>query len=226
MRDYLKSIVARLPKRWQQELKRFYFGSQRRRNRFCIDEPEYLYLGELVKPGDWALDVGANIGLYTTRLAELVGSDGRVIALEPVPETFELLAANVSKLGTGNVTLINAAASDSVTEMGMEIPRLPTGLDNYYMAKLSPEKCDLKVLCIKIDSLSICQRICLVKIDAEGHDLAALRGMKELLQRDQPVLIVEDTAETIAEFLAELGYARYRLPNYRNLIYSTTPIEA
>jgi hypothetical protein len=47
----------------------------------------------MVADGDWAIDVGANVAFYTKRLAELFGSDPRVLAMESVAETFVLLAS-------------------------------------------------------------------------------------------------------------------------------------
>src|SRR5262245_13483499 len=122
MKRHLKTIAARLPKHWQQELKRVYFRRQVRRRRFGTWEPEYALLPRFVARGDWVLDVGANVGHYTLRAAELVGTEGRVIALEPVPDTFALLAANAAARSLQNVTLINAAASASGHVAGMNIP--------------------------------------------------------------------------------------------------------
>jgi ubiquinone/menaquinone biosynthesis C-methylase UbiE len=93
MKRRLKKLAARLPLRWQQELKRRYFANQIRKHSFRAPEPEFEMLSPMVSAGDWVLDVGANIGQYTLRLSELVGESGRVISFEPVPETFELLAA-------------------------------------------------------------------------------------------------------------------------------------
>lgn len=50
-------------------------------------------------PGDWALDIGANVGHYTKRMSDLAGPEGRVIAFEPVPDTFAVLCANAQARG-------------------------------------------------------------------------------------------------------------------------------
>src|SRR5215470_17062957 len=110
--NLLKRIAATLPAVWQNELKRVHFRNQIRHNRFVTDEPEYSILPTLISAGDWVIDVGANVGHYTKRFSELVGPTGRVIAFEPVPETFALLAANLQVLPKTNATLINAAVSD------------------------------------------------------------------------------------------------------------------
>src|SRR6266581_7664130 len=91
----VKRIAATLPPLWQNELKRIHFRRQMRRGTFVTPEPEYAILPTLISVGDWVIDVGANVGHYTKRLSELVGPTGRVIAFEPVPETFALLAGNL-----------------------------------------------------------------------------------------------------------------------------------
>ncbi|MGB6414920.1 MAG: FkbM family methyltransferase [Candidatus Cybelea sp.] len=49
----------------------------------------------LLKPGDYAIDIGANIGWYTALFAELVGAAGHVLAVEPEPANAALLKENV-----------------------------------------------------------------------------------------------------------------------------------
>ena len=56
-------------------------------------EPDVQPIKRLVKPGDFAIDLGANIGWYSHVLANLVGENGRVYSIEPIPDTFRLLSA-------------------------------------------------------------------------------------------------------------------------------------
>lgn len=222
MKSFAKRIAATLPTRIQQELKRIHFARQLKAKRFITDEKEYALLDTFVEPGDWVLDIGANVGHYTARLSDLVGPEGRVIAIEPIPNTFELLAANVARLAHQNVTLLNIAASDSTAVVGMTIPRFESGLDNYYMAHLSNEKSDLNVLCEPVDGLSLPRRVSLVKIDAEGHELSVLKGMRHVLQRDRPTLIVEDNVPEVIPFLQGLRYSSERLEGSSNRIFRST----
>ena len=101
----LKRIAAKLPDRWQHELRRRHFQREIRRGIFYTAEKEYALLDTLIGQSDWVLDVGANVGHYAMRMSQLVGSSGRVIALEPVPDTFSLLAANVRLFECPNVSL-------------------------------------------------------------------------------------------------------------------------
>ena len=201
-------MVSRLPKGVQLEVRRLYFLLKIRLGTFIPNEPEIAAIPSLVRLGDWAIDVGANVGYYTCQLARCVGPTGRVLAFEPVEQTFELLSTNVRAFGAKNVTLFNVAASSSAAVVGMDIPTFSeTGLDNFYQARLTGRG-EHPVLCIPLDGIPIPRAIRLVKIDAEGHDLEVLKGMESLISRDRPVLIVEasETGE-IGDWLRERGYA-------------------
>jgi len=219
----LKRFAARLPALWQLELKRLYFARQIKKGTFESAEPEYHILSQLIKPGDWIIDVGANVGHYTKRFSEIAGANGRVIAFEPVSATFNLLAANAQLFTHPNVTLINAAASDQPGIAHMSIPRFSTGLDNYYEAQISSSADSaLPVLTLPIDSLGLNQRIALIKIDAEGHEQFVINGMKQLLSEHHPILIVE-TGSKVSPSLSALGYVAEKLDDSPNTIFKFKP---
>lgn len=213
----LKRLAAHLPAGAQHELRRIFFRSQIRRRSFFTDEKEYALLDRFLRPGDWALDIGANVGHYTMRMAELVGRTGRVIAVEPVPDTFALLAENVRHSGHANVSLLNCAASERTATVGMEIPRWCDGLENYYQAHIITGTAGLTILALSIDALSL-PRVRLVKIDAEGHELPVLRGMRQLVERCAPILIVETSADETIRLLESWAYTVERLPGSSNVL--------
>jgi len=219
-----KRIAAHLPERWQQELKRIHCRRRIAQGAFEPSEPEYPLLPDWIRPGDWVIDVGANVGQYTLRFSELAGPEGRVIAFEPVPETFALLSANTGHFPHANVTLINAALSDRTGVAGISLSCFPTGLTDYYKARVSPVDGSARVvITLSFDSLGIEHPVGLVKIDVEGHESAVLKGMVQLLRRDRPVLIVEtESDEVIADLLA-IGYAQERLPGSPNVLFRPRP---
>ncbi len=221
--NLLKRLTSGLPLLWQQELKRLMYRHEIRHQKFESHEPEFLILSSMISAGDWVIDVGANIGHYTKRFSDLVGAQGRVIAVEPVPETFAIVSANVLLFQHSNVTLLNMAASDQPGIAGMQISRFETGLNNYYEAKLSKEKTDLHVLTVKLDALAFPHPIKLMKIDAEGHDPAVLRGAEALLARDHPILIVETGSSDVAEHLRGFGYTSEKLPGSPNTLFRWFP---
>lgn len=177
-------------------------------------------LADFVREGDWAVDVGANVGQYTKRLSDLVGRSGRVFAFEPVPATFALLAANAERFAHANVSLFNAAVSARLDVMGMAIPRFSTGLVNYYEAHLTqtPDS-GVQVLTLPLDSLNIEHPVALVKIDAEGHEAHVLAGMWALIDRFKPVLIVETGPTALIDDLKRHGYRADRAPGSSNVVF-------
>jgi FkbM family methyltransferase len=218
-----KKLAARLPAWLQHELRRANFAWSIAIGRFHTNEHEFEILDEFVKAGDWAIDIGANVGHYAFRLSRLVGERGRVIAIEPVPDTFAILAETARRTGCRNVTLINAAASAQTKEVRLDLPRFDTGLANFYQASITDEGGAFAVLALPVDALQIPARVSLVKIDVEGHEQAVLDGMRTLLARDHPVLIVEGVSPEIAAWLADFGYQGSYHPGSSNTVFRTGP---
>lgn len=173
---------------------------------------------EWVEPGDWVIDVGANIGTYTMALSRLVVPEGRVIALEPIPSTFQLLTLHAGGPRGLNVTLLNLAASECSRSVGMEVPSFESGLDNIYRSKIS-EVGKFHVLAIPLDALCVEKRVSLIKIDVEGHEMSVLRGGIQLIRRDKPVLILEGDLKEFGRLLGPLGYERKRFEGSPNTVY-------
>ncbi len=215
-----KRLAARLPVRWQYELKRNLYRRQIKKGTFETPEPEVKVLPTLINEGDWVIDIGANVGHYTKRLSEVVGAQGRVIAIEPVPTTFSLLSANCQHFKFKNITLINAAVSDKVDLVGMTIPHASNGMFNYYEAHCLPlQEGDLSVLTLSIDSLNINHKISLAKIDAEGYEALVIDGMQQLIDRYHPILILETRNDQVIARVASLGYSWERLNNSPNVLF-------
>jgi FkbM family methyltransferase len=219
----LRRLASHLPLRLQQELKRLYFARQLRNGTLQLDEKEFQRLEEWVETGDWVLDLGANVGHYTAKLSRLVGPTGRVLAFEPVRETFELLSANVARLPSQNVTLFNVAASDSARIAGMTMPRFDDGLDNYYSAQLTNGIGISSVLCLPIDTLRLAAKIKLAKVDVEGHEFRALKGMEHIIACDRPILIVEGRSKEVEAFLAQYGYEAETDERSPNRVFRCNP---
>lgn len=156
-------------------------------------------------------------------MSDLVGHHGRVIAIEPVPDTFTLLAANVALFQYSNVTLLNVAASDRTVMVAISIPAFPTGLKNYNRAAITAGDSGRQAMTVALDSLSLTHRISLAKIDAEGPDPAVLVGMERILARDHPTLIVETSSPSAVQTLTQLGYRGERLPGSSNELYRWFP---
>jgi FkbM family methyltransferase len=207
---------------WQARQVRY--RRQIKQDRFISPEPEFRALASFVAPNDWAIDIGANVGHYTKALSDAVGPVGRVIAVEPVPTTFALLAQNILSFQFSNVTLLNVAASDSDAVLNISVPGAHNS-KNYYQAHITEDRTGaIDILAVRVDDLNIPHSIRLVKIDAEGHEGRVLLGMTKLLTRDRPTLILEAGPREAGELINSLGYTATRLPGSPNVILSSTAV--
>ena len=164
------------------------------------DEPDLTVVRELVQPGTMAVDLGANFGMYTKVLSDLVGPTGTVISVEPVPETFDVLSRNIRSLGMRNVSCVNVAISDSDGDVVMELPNYGTGGINFYQATVvaSPlgrvidSRRQVVVPALRLDSLVAGTGVVgFVKCDVEGHELACLSGAEMVLGSHGAAWLVE-----------------------------------
>jgi FkbM family methyltransferase len=169
-------------------------------------------LSSFLKPGDIFLDIGAYIGLYTLDASKKVGKNGVVVAVEPSPENFKLLSANVC--GLSNVILVNAALWKQDTTLslfehrcttftrpikgGRRVPAFALDtllqklkLTNPYAAKIDAEGAEL------LQKLKLTNPYA-AKIDAEGAEIQILEGAKTALKRLKWV-IVEAHGENVRD---------------------------
>ena len=185
-------------------------------------------LDQVVRPGDFALDIGAFVGFYTQRLSQRVGATGEVWAFEPVPETFSVLSYVVRALSLNNVRVLNLALSDSDGQAVMEIPRYRYGGESLYDARIISTRSgpDLRVVQIQrrtLDSLlsggSASQRtVRFMKLDVEFHELQTVCGAIETIRRDHPVILMEllgnsdasHSSSKLLNMLAVQGYKAFR----------------
>ncbi len=139
-----------------------------------------------LKKGDTFVDIGANIGYYTVLVSNLVSPRGKVIALEPMPETHQCLEMNCKLNQLRNVTLISKAAwSDECT-----MPMFVHG--GYYgMASTTKGKGDsTSVRTIPLDTiLKPYRHIKIIKIDAEEAEYQILCGAGSTLKKTKSLVI-------------------------------------
>ena len=74
-------------------------------------------------------------------------------------------------------------------------------------------------MCICLDCLDIAARVKLVKIDTEGHILPIIEGMRKLMVRDHPTLIIATDSSEVEEQLGRIGYVAERLKNSPSTIF-------
>jgi FkbM family methyltransferase len=161
------------------------------------------FLKRVVRRGDCVVDAGASIGLYTKFLSALVGPEGLVCSVEPMPETYDVLVSNVRRLGLSNVRPLNYALSDVDGELEMEVPRWSYGGENLYEARVAGAASGglrrIRVAARRLDTLVPDRPIAFVKCDVEGHELRCLAGAAETIRRWRPPWLLEVWGDPDAE---------------------------
>ena len=159
----------------------------------------------IVRPGDVCLDIGANMGWYTTLLHELAGPSGEVHAFEPVPAIFAALDRNVALLDQRtNVHLRNLALGDSPGAVPIHLfAGLPNG--HASMSDMGRDDAEtVEVALITLDSYLDAEDVApvdVVKMDIEGAELGCLRGAERLFaQDDPPIWVIEMALATTRGF--------------------------
>ncbi|WP_448577435.1 FkbM family methyltransferase [Thermosphaera sp.] len=135
-----------------------------------------IFVKSCLNMGSVFVDVGANIGYYTLIASKLVGSQGRVYSIEPVPSTATILKANIKLNNCLNVSIHEVAVWSSKGTLTLRIPGSWYGL-----AFVSRYGGNIVVNSITLDELLKNETsIDCIKIDVEGAELEVLRGAKDM----------------------------------------------
>jgi FkbM family methyltransferase len=171
-------------------------------------EKELVYVNALCDASCVSLDVGANRGIYSYLMRQHSRS---VIAFEPNP-----FYANFVRGALRDIKVIEAAVSD---HEGTSVLRVPLSEPIAGMGTIEAENTldrlpvqQIEISILTLDSLKL-PKVGFMKIDIEGHELAALRGAAATIEDGLPNLLIEaderhrkDAVISVIEFLSKFGY--------------------
>jgi len=196
-------------------------------------------LEKLVRPGDVVFDIGANIGAHTLGLARSVGPNGRVYAFEPADFAFAKLKRNLalnpgldSRTRTAQILLSSSPAGSSEPRIYASWPleKDDTVHPKHRGRLVTTQNATVDTLDHFAQSEGL-DRLDLIKIDVDGHELPVLRGGFNLLKKFHPVLLMEmspyvhaEQNNSFPEFVALLGEAGYTLQHAGN--WAPLPLDA
>lgn len=174
----------------------------------------------LLRPDDVAIDVGANVGVFSIAIGLSVGPAGRVLAFEPQPPIYELLKRNLSRPELKQVQAVRAivARRDGVAEF-IEVQTLPEGEEVNFgglgvhssIRRRYGRFVPTDVRCV--DGLAL-DRCDFIKIDAEGTEGAVVVGATATIARCRPVVSFEcdrpDVAGPLVDTFLDAGYRLWR----------------
>ena len=193
----------------------------------AYEEHLAVLFGRLVRPGDRCIDVGANIGIHSARLAKLAGPGGEVIAIDADEDVLRRAGHNIRLNGLDNVRLVHAAASE---RGGEEVVLYrPADTDpNKARASLLPHDHltgpAARLRTVTIDDLTS-GPVTLIKIDVEGHETEVVMGAKRTIAEHSPAIVWEYAPELRAAgsvspfgWLAEQGYQLFDIQPCRHRV--------
>ncbi|MCW3014744.1 MAG: hypothetical protein JWO02_1836 [Solirubrobacterales bacterium] len=186
----------------------------------CVSETMH----RLIDPGDLVVDVGANVGYLTSLAAARAGAGGTVIAFEPHPGVFELLASNAARWRAAGVAAVETHQTALSDRAGTaELNAGPLFHANMGLATLNETGTAtaaddvLPVAVQRLDEVLGDRSVGLLKIDVEGHEPEVLRGAVDLLQSGRVRDVIFEDHEPYPDASTELveaaGYRLFSLSN-------------
>jgi FkbM family methyltransferase len=189
------------------------------------EKSESEALCALALPGSVAVDVGANIGMYTIPLASAVGPRGTVLAFEPFSVNVARLRENVDRNGLTNVEMHRLALGARSGEVVLHL-----AADSlYHSTEWVPHGSTAGTVSVPMAALDAVWRergappVSVLKVDVEGAEPGVLRGARELLNTCRPAILVEAVSsarlDELVRVLGPLGYAHTRRPGFSPVNY-------
>lgn len=154
------------------------------------EKEEIEVLSKLINFKDHVVDIGANIGNHSIAYSKI---SKKVYAFEAHPRTFEILKFNINEYK--NIKIYNIGISDKKGHLYFKKVN-STNIGGKRLSKIGSIKSQINKLdnIIKLD-----KKIKLIKIDIEGHEYEALKGMKRLLKNNNSLILQEFCEDSISK---------------------------
>lgn len=238
LRSFLKPILFKLLGKRGYKWAQFYAKKKDITNRL-VEEKEMELLPGLVGQSDEVLDIGANYAYYSERLSKLIPG-GKVYAFEPIPFTYDVASMLVKNLKLKNVELYKKGVGQRTETMRFSVPKMEYGSlsagqahmanrnnemvkGSEYFISDKTEEFDCEVVDIDSFLLPKLTKLTFVKVDIEGAEYFALKGMEKTLEKFKPAILIEIVPVFLKSFSIETGFFQQYLENtlgYKIYIYN------
>ena len=183
------------------------------------------YLNRILKKDFNVIDIGANIGYYTTYFSNK-SSMGKIFAFEPEIENLNILYKNIDINNCKNVKVFANSVGEEDKDSYLYLSQDNTGDHRCYDVS-NDKRLTQKIIQVKLDNIDFSVKIDLIKIDIQGFEYSAIKGMSQLIKRDRPIVISEfwpnaiksngDNPIDILHFFNDLGYSVVNLENSKRI---------
>jgi FkbM family methyltransferase len=157
------------------------------------EKAETKFFQTACREGMTFLDVGANIGYYTALAARAVGPTGKIIALEPDPESFKYLEQTIAANAVGNVLAFPVAASDVPAKLPLFISHDNRGDNRMYSpggkwptVEVEAAPADDLLAENKIETIDF------IKIDVQGYEPKVIAGLRDTITRSPKLTLLTE----------------------------------
>jgi len=155
-----------------------------------LENFESKVINSELKKGMVALDIGANIGIYSLQMARSVGKTGKVIAFEPDPGNYSLILKNIEANGYTNIVTVQKAVTDVTGTARLFLCRENRGDHRIFDSSVDRESIEIETVRLD-DYLSDRVAVDVIKMDIQGSEFLALAGMKNILANNDVKIITE-----------------------------------
>jgi FkbM family methyltransferase len=175
-------------------------------------EDEISSCAAFLADGETIIDVGANIGTHSIALASRF-PHSEVVAFEPQPLAFGLLAANVLAARTANVYPRNfgCAEAEKLMHVAPDYAAIDWNVGGFSLREAKEGQAGtVPMPLVALDGIDFKRRVQFIKIDVEGMEGAVLAGATKLIARDRPLIYFElleiERLAPVRDQLESLGY--------------------
>ena len=191
------------------------------------EKPELKTIQLFLKKDSTFIDLGANFGLYTLNASRLIGKKGNIISFEPFSKNYKSLMDNITINNLQNVQTEKLAIGEKNGNINLYYDERENNLGMVSTKNIENSSKE-QVKIVSIDSYlqnKYLSHIDLIKIDIEGFEYSALKGMRATLIRYKPTILIEILNEEepntntrkIHTLLNDLNYSKYFIDDNGNL---------
>ena len=196
---------------------------------FAFEKFETKLFKSLIREGMVVVDIGAYAGYYTLVAADLVGEEGKVYAFEPNPENYALLLKNLEVNRCQNVIPVQKAVADTNGKTRLFLAQENKGDHRLFDSNDKRESITVDVTSLDAFFKERDYRVDVIKMDIQGSEMAALKGMTKILEKNDDLkILTEFWPSGLRKFgtypkeflnkLTEFGFELYHINEERKLI--------
>lgn len=194
-----------------------------------FEAKEREHAARVAASGGWAIDVGANVGVFTVSIGQALRTGARLIAVEPLQDNIDRLRQNLLQSKIGDVSIVKAAVGASPGKA--VLMQAPDAAYSSLSGNASVGSRGVEVEVTTLDDIWESHGspgVTFVKIDIEGAEVEALKGARRMLAAGKPELLIEiDDKERVAvieNLLREFGYRRHQPADFEpwNHVFTAT----